>query len=606
MHGRDNVKMPPEVKAVMEEWLRRKIRGQTPDFTDYLDDGTELEVTRIDSCCDGCAKVAQHYPYKKCIKDGLAKGLSKKEAEHRCQWIACCRSKRENRFKETGFCKDFDCDKEPEWGDKKASHSRSQCMESGCKKAPEIECIWANGYGRAWFCKPHFKTWSTTGDGKGDIIKQKEIPNGTVGEKYGEYPNGKTAKATGTKTGQGESVGLFIPLPKNLAKKFPSLGEEDTSPSHVTFLYIGDFPKAADQAKLLDILKESCRRFWPLCEARLGDLDYFDHEDKDRRVPHVKVEFDKDLAGFKHRIKQELEDAGVDVKDKFPEYKPHVTLAYMPGMDAEWKGKIPKGNWTFNEMEVWGLPKVHRLKLGPSIHKVSEDWLRKRFLKRMRELQRVKTAGWWTIDGSKPPVDKGKLMNAIPGCDPADAAMYTGDGPADHTGDYLDQIDIMYRTTWGRPAKPEELAATFDFSFGPVKDGAIKLNEWFDSFVRWLGIPATKIRWSLEIWDKIGWFFRTFRNEKYLYDNPQQHIGPKPPPLPDIWKTLDIVKDDLIRLNELEYATDTSSGSKFHDAVLAKFDTLMGYWMDTWFPKKLDDAERRLVNRITERWLKGR
>lgn len=302
MSGPKNVKMPPEVKAVMREWLRRKIRGQSPDFTEELANGTPVEITRIDACCDGCAKVAQHYPYQKCIKDGLAKGLSKKDAAYRCRWIACCQSKRENKFKETGYCKDFDCDKEPKWG--------------------------------------------------------------------------KTAKATGTKTGQGESVGLFIPLPKHLAKKFPSLGEEDSSPSHVTFLYIGDFPNEGDQQKLVDILKESCRRFWPLCEARLGELDYFDHEDKDRRVPHVKVEFDKDLAGFKHRIKQELQEAGVEVEDKFPEYKPHVTLAYMPGMDAEWKGKTPKGAWTFSEMEVWGLPKVHRLKLGPSIHKVSEQWLR--------------------------------------------------------------------------------------------------------------------------------------------------------------------------------------------------------------------------------------
>ncbi len=415
----------------------------------------------------------------------------------------------------------------------------------------------------------------------------------------------RVAKATGTKCGDGGSVGLFIPLPKNLAKKFPSLGHEDTSPSHVTFLYIGEFKGQKKQAILLERLKDICRRWWPMCHAVLGDLDYFDQEDHDRRVPHVSVDFDKDLSGFKQRVKQELQDAGIPVGDKFPEFKPHVTLAYMPGMDAEWKKRTPKGKWKFNEMEVWGLPKVHKIRLGPSIQKIAEAWLRRRFLQTVSRLQAkgMKTAGWWTIDGSKPPVDKGSLMNAVPGCDPADAALYTGDGPADHTGEYLDQIDIMYRTTWGRPAKPEELEATFNFSFRVVEDGSIKLNEWFDKFVAWLGIPATKITWSLDIWDKIAWFFLQVRNDAFIRSPQGGHVGQKPPPIPDVWKTLDVVKDDLIRLNDLEYASDTATGTKFRDAVMAKIDTLRGYWMDTQFPKQMDDSERSLVKRISEKWL---
>lgn len=65
-------------------------------------------------------------------------------------------------------------------------HSMSKCMEKGCDKPPEVETVWANGYGRAWFCQKHFKEWSTKGDGKGEIVKQREIKSGKVGEKYGE------------------------------------------------------------------------------------------------------------------------------------------------------------------------------------------------------------------------------------------------------------------------------------------------------------------------------------------------------------------------------------------------------------------------------------
>lgn len=265
------------------------------------------------------------------------------------------------------------------------AHAMSRCMESGCKKPPEMECIWADGRGRAWFCKPHFDAWAEDPE-EGlprDIVKQRKVPNGVVGEKYGEYPEAKdttkTAKATGRKTGDGHGVGLFIPLPKTLAKKFPGLGENDDSPSHVTFLYIGDFQgDEAEQDRLVETLREILRRWWPGARATLGPVDYFVHEDKDRVVPHVTVDFDKDLSGFRHRVKQELSDGGFEVKDSFPEYRPHVTLAYLPGLDGKWDGPVPKGSWDFDEMEVWGLPKVHKIKIGPSIHKISEAWLARR------------------------------------------------------------------------------------------------------------------------------------------------------------------------------------------------------------------------------------
>jgi 2'-5' RNA ligase len=267
----------------------------------------------------------------------------------------------------------------------------------------------------------------------------------------------RVAKATGTKCGDGESVGLFIPLPKNLAKKFPSLGHEDTSPSHVTFLYIGEFKDGKKQGILLERLKDICRRWWPMCHAVLGDLDYFDQDDHDRRVPHVCVDFDKDLSGFKQRVKQELQDAGISVGDKFPEFKPHVTLAYMPGMDAKWKGRIPKGKWKFNEMEIWGLPKVHKIRLGPSIQKISEAWLR----------SKIKTAGWWRITPENPGVNlvPGKPANACPGGDPS-LESYNGDGPADTMGDTMANINQQYMDAWGRPAKADEMKAVFDFVYG--------------------------------------------------------------------------------------------------------------------------------------------
>jgi len=184
------------------------------------------------------------------------------------------------------------------------------------------------------------------------------------------------AKATGTRAGDGSSVGLFIRLPKHLATQFPGLGENDSSPSHVTFLYIGDFKDKDEQARLVVTLRDILRRWWPKCKASLGDLEYFDHPDKNRRVPHVSVDFDKDLSGFKQRVMQELRDEGFEVGDKFPEFKPHVTLAYMPGMDGEWDKPVPEGSWDVTEMEIWGMPRVHTIPIGKaSSQRVASLWL---------------------------------------------------------------------------------------------------------------------------------------------------------------------------------------------------------------------------------------
>ena len=142
---------------------------------------------------------------------------------------------------------------------------------------------------------------------------------------------------------------------------------------------------------------------------------------------------------------------------------------------------------------------------------------------------------------------------------------------------------------------PEELEATFKFSFRPLADGCYGLNEWFDDFICWLGVPATKIMWSLDIWDQISWFFLQCRNQWFLTQPDSGYMGPPQPSLPNIWKTFDIEKDDLIRLNDLEYASDTSTGTQFRDAVTAKFNMLRDYWSLLMFPKDLDSAERHLV-----------
>jgi len=112
-----------------------------------------------------------------------------------------------------------------------------------------------------------------------------------------------------------------------------------------------------------------------------------------------------------------------------------------------------------------------------------------------------KVAGWWAITPgnpgiSPPPVDKGGLLNAFPGVDPADEAMYNGDGPADIMGDALGRIITEYNLVWGRPPHPEEMRAVFEFCFGPYgRDPgyAAKRSQWLVDFCNAMGTTPKQL-----------------------------------------------------------------------------------------------------------------
>ena len=165
----------------------------------------------------------------------------------------------------------------------------------------------------------------------------------------------RLAKSTGPVTGDRKSVGIFIPLPKELADQFPALGTDDKSPTHVTLFYGGDVP-ADREEEYLGILLDVLSRVG-VVKARLGDLDYFTQVDKDRRVAFVRVWFSKDMGSVRDALKNALGQAGFDVQDMFPlAFSPHITLEYMPDLTAEYAGPVPSGTWEFNSVPVWGLP----------------------------------------------------------------------------------------------------------------------------------------------------------------------------------------------------------------------------------------------------------
>lgn len=149
------------------------------------------------------------------------------------------------------------------------------------------------------------------------------------------------------------TVGLFFPLPEHLAKEFPSLGEQDDSPSHVTFLYVGEGPEPGDIPRFLDVVRAEVQN-WPWrMTATLMGLEYF--HNPEHTVAYDRVSFFNDMVPLRVSLIHALESSGFLVEDRHPlDYSPHATLAYLPPGDT-YTGDVPRGSWTFNTVEVWGL-----------------------------------------------------------------------------------------------------------------------------------------------------------------------------------------------------------------------------------------------------------
>jgi len=126
----------------------------------------------------------------------------------------------------------------------------------------------------------------------------------------------------------GKGVGIFVPLPQDLAKMIPTDGreQEDSSPHHITVLYIGDL-NPHFEGKLTNIIQNICSKMKPF-KAKLGSKPRRFYNDKEQTVLHLPV-FSQKLKKLHHTFKDELLKNMIAVKDKYPEYKPHSTLEYV-------------------------------------------------------------------------------------------------------------------------------------------------------------------------------------------------------------------------------------------------------------------------------------
>jgi len=144
-----------------------------------------------------------------------------------------------------------------------------------------------------------------------------------------------------------QHIGLFIPLPANLAKQY-KFKKEDQSKPHITVLYIGE-----TNSKDIDLISKVSRkivsRHDPI-EVFISGLAWFTSLDGEE-VAHSMVEA-KGLTSLHKELWDGLLKAGIKVSHSYPEYTPHVTLKYS-NRRREYDGLIPEGSWVVKHVELW-------------------------------------------------------------------------------------------------------------------------------------------------------------------------------------------------------------------------------------------------------------
>jgi tRNA nucleotidyltransferase/poly(A) polymerase/DNA topoisomerase IB len=171
----------------------------------------------------------------------------------------------------------------------------------------------------------------------------------------------KTAGGNGSVTGDSTGAGFFIRIPEELGKQFPSLSNDD-SPAHVTFLIVGDV-KGREQ-EFLDIAETVIPGGLGTSSttAEFHQVDYFRNAEKDLAIPHMNIRFERPIAELRWRLAEAYMEAGFDLVDVSPHvYRPHTTLGYLEGVNSVFEGEVPKGAWEVSEIEVWGMPKLHKI-----------------------------------------------------------------------------------------------------------------------------------------------------------------------------------------------------------------------------------------------------
>ena len=121
---------------------------------------------------------------------------------------------------------------------------------------------------------------------------------------------------------------------------------------HITLLFLGSGVPIEAIAEAVKATYAVTQRTKPFT-VRTSRVTCFpvNPEDQDGYPIIARVESDA-LHDLREELAKSFNDAGVEFNQKFPDYKPHVTLAYSPEPVEDMR--IPTIEWGAHEVVLWG------------------------------------------------------------------------------------------------------------------------------------------------------------------------------------------------------------------------------------------------------------
>ncbi len=157
---------------------------------------------------------------------------------------------------------------------------------------------------------------------------------------------------------------LGIRVPPEVARMLAEVPEaakygdpEPLNEFHITMVHFGDSLAVETLAEALAPVFAVTSKTRPFT-VQTSHITTFPPHPVHHTVPIIARIDSQPLQDLRDRVCKGLKTAGVEYDNKFPEFKPHVTLAYSPDPAVAYDGvvdrHIPVVEWGVQEIQLWG------------------------------------------------------------------------------------------------------------------------------------------------------------------------------------------------------------------------------------------------------------
>lgn len=144
---------------------------------------------------------------------------------------------------------------------------------------------------------------------------------------------------------------IAIPVPESVGRLFRSIevpGERDNS-DHITMFYLGDNLSINKIVKIIPVVYKLVSELEPFLITTRKIVTF---PKGDKGYPVIAPVEGANLHEIRKKLKRAFDSKGIEYNNKFPEYKPHVTLSYSKKKPKHIR--LPKTQWQVNEIAIYG------------------------------------------------------------------------------------------------------------------------------------------------------------------------------------------------------------------------------------------------------------